>query len=70
MEYECLVRRRGPFGARLFEAHLLVISQITVAAERTALLERVLNEGLSVRDLKAIVCSEAPKRASTRRIRV
>jgi hypothetical protein len=53
-EYDRLLRRRGSAGARLYEAHLLVIARVTAEERREALVERVLAEGLTIRELREI----------------
>jgi hypothetical protein len=63
-DYELLLRRRGPCGARLYEGHLVLIARVTAQARRAELVERVLSEGLSVRSLKELV---SPRRRTTSR---
>jgi hypothetical protein len=54
-EYNRLLRRRGPLGARLYEAHLLAIARITSRAERDLLIERVLGERICTRQILNII---------------
>jgi hypothetical protein len=62
-EYDRLLRRRGPSGARLYEAHLLAIAQVTAEVQRAELVERVLRENLNVRQLQAILRFRARARS-------
>jgi hypothetical protein len=58
-EFDRLLRLRGRGGANLCEAHLLVIARVTRESKREALIERVLAQGLSVRELRDVVVREA-----------
>jgi hypothetical protein len=57
-QYDRLLRRSGPVGARIHEAHLLALSRVTNAGRRGFLIERVLAEGLTVLDVKALIAAD------------